>query len=157
MRTILFLSTIDKASSEQLAFNVEVCHFLRLAVVERSGHLVPKHWDFILCSLVSWLQASRLPRKSARPPKRLAFFLQTCQEGCGDEALAESLGYRSLLYQSSLLLFASTLTFNNPDKVASLPDSLPTEWREFFSAAAYQIIVPMFFTVAAGVQYPFAL
>ncbi|XP_065833496.1 E3 ubiquitin-protein ligase listerin-like [Oscarella lobularis] len=125
----LFETTIDKASSEQLAFNVEVCHFLRLAVVERSGHLVPKHWDFILCSLVSWLQ--------------------TCQEGCGDEALAESLGYRSLLYQSSLLLFASTLTFNNPDKVASLPDSLPTEWREFFSAAAYQIIVPMFFTVAA--------
>lgn len=53
---LLFSADLSEAGDSLMALNVNVMRLLSFVVPAGAGYLNGVHWDFILCSLASWIQ-----------------------------------------------------------------------------------------------------
>lgn len=57
--TCLCFSDLSKATAEQLNLTVEMMRFLSWLVTHRPTVLGGSQWDFLLCSMLAWLEVRR--------------------------------------------------------------------------------------------------
>ncbi|XP_038059128.1 E3 ubiquitin-protein ligase listerin-like [Patiria miniata] len=110
---------------DDVFINIKMMQLVRLAVERLPTALSDSTWDFILCSIVAWIQ--------------------TCSQSI-DHALPSTLLTAFLCATFDLLTSAVTL-LGSPAGHSSLPANLCTEWREFFSDKVFTLMLPLFVTI----------
>ena len=53
---LLFSVDLSEAGDSLMALNVNIMKLLSFVVTAGAGYLNGVHWDFVLCSLASWIQ-----------------------------------------------------------------------------------------------------
>ncbi|KAG8590866.1 hypothetical protein GDO81_006944 [Engystomops pustulosus] len=118
----LFSSNLSDAGLDIVGLNVEIIRFFSLFLNYSASALVSledTEWDFIMCSMLSWLEtACETPPLYHVPLVRL-FACVSCR-------LASDL---SAYFQSGAR--------------EKLPEKLTSEWNEFFSEGIYTLLLPM--------------
>lgn len=114
---------LEGASSEQLCLNIKMVQLVTCVVEKIPEDLESHDWDFILCSLVSWVQACSDNMASIKSSSILA---------------------STLCAATSDLLSSTSRLFGQSEGSVKLPSSLLTEWNEFFSDGAYSVFLPAF-------------
>ena len=54
----LYHSNLSEVSPEILAVNIEIIRFLSLFLKYCSSPLAESEWDFIMCSMLAWLEVN---------------------------------------------------------------------------------------------------
>ncbi|XP_041462561.1 E3 ubiquitin-protein ligase listerin-like [Lytechinus variegatus] len=114
---------LEGASSELLCLNIKMVQLVTCIVEKIPEELESHDWDFILCSLVAWVQA--------------------CSENTSNVQSSSVLA-ATLFAATSDLLSSTSRLFGHSDRSAKLPSGLLTEWSEFFSDGAYSVFLPAF-------------
>ncbi|XP_072022304.1 E3 ubiquitin-protein ligase listerin-like [Amphiura filiformis] len=118
----LFNCDLFEANVELIPVNTAIIRFLQQAIKKIPSSLASHHWDFVLCSLVSWIQS--------------------CTENIKD--LTSSIPVAALCCAvCDLLTLASNLLGNPSVNISNVPSNLATEWNEFFSEAAFTVLLPV--------------
>ncbi|XP_033118040.1 E3 ubiquitin-protein ligase listerin-like [Anneissia japonica] len=125
----LFSRKVEDVSSKVLFTNVEVLRFISLFVKSLPSS-VPEHaWDFILCSLVEWIQS--------------------VSESLAGRSYSLKLKVQVYSAEVSNLLhiISSLLGDEKAAKDAFISSNLILEWKEFFSTGTFSVILPLYFKV----------
>uniref|UniRef100_A0A6Q2YLB8 E3 ubiquitin-protein ligase listerin n=1 Tax=Esox lucius TaxID=8010 RepID=A0A6Q2YLB8_ESOLU len=118
----LFSSDLSKTSTTQLSLSVEMMRFLSWLVTHSSKIITGSHWDFLLCSMLAWLEL----RCSL---SLISVFPNFCL---------------SLLAHSPTSQTASDNVESPPPGVADLmPSELTAEWNDFFVEGIYSLMLPL--------------
>ncbi|XP_078698353.1 E3 ubiquitin-protein ligase listerin-like isoform X4 [Branchiostoma floridae x Branchiostoma belcheri] len=124
----LFNCHVGESPADQVTTNVEALRFLG-CLVERAGvNFTQDNWDFVLCSVVA--------------------FLQSCSESLGEDHVSFLTTAFSIESFNLLSTIADFLANHRGKKGKELPGNLFTEWNEFFSEGAYSVVLPMFMKLA---------
>ncbi|XP_022618453.1 E3 ubiquitin-protein ligase listerin [Seriola dumerili] len=118
----LFSSDLSKATAEQLNLAVEMMRFLSWLVARCPTVLGSSQWDFLLCSMLAWLETASENVSSLWNPWVQLFV-------CENAALIVKLNQ----------FFGSS----SPDVLQELPSELATEWTEFFVEGIYNLLLPL--------------
>ncbi|KAF7206545.1 E3 ubiquitin-protein ligase listerin isoform X2 [Nothobranchius furzeri] len=118
----LFSCDLSDATSEQLNLNVEMMRFLSWLVTHKSSILGGNQWDFLLCSMLAWLEAAGESVSSLWNPWVQLFV-------CENSALIVKLN--------------QFFTSSSPDVLEKLPSELAGEWRDFFIEGVYNLLLPL--------------
>ncbi|XP_074528876.1 E3 ubiquitin-protein ligase listerin [Halichoeres trimaculatus] len=118
----LFGSDLSKATPEQLNLTVEMMHFLSWLVSHCPTVLGGSQWDFLLCSMLAWLEVAGENVSHLWNPWVQLFV-------CENAALIVKLNH----------FFASS----SPDVLEKLPAELTGEWTEFFVEGIYNLLLPL--------------
>ncbi|XP_071800460.1 E3 ubiquitin-protein ligase listerin-like isoform X2 [Asterias amurensis] len=110
---------------DDVFLNIKMMQLMRLAIEKLPTALSEQHWDFLLCSIVAWIQTCSQSIKFAQPSPLVATFYCVTFD---------------------LLTSAATLLGNRSGSV-TLPSNLYTEWREFYSDGIFLLMLPMFVTI----------
>ncbi|XP_064613366.1 E3 ubiquitin-protein ligase listerin-like [Liolophura sinensis] len=124
----------SKENTATLTFNLEVVRTLACVVAIRPEALTDASWDYVLCSLIGWLQNVNENQEnlcSASFPVQ-----QLCIACCHLVAKV-----------------AECIQSNTPGHSSKLPANLCTEWEEFFSEGAYSILLPLFLKLTGAPLY----
>ncbi|MBN3302917.1 LTN1 ligase, partial [Amia calva] len=118
----IFSSDLKEASPSLLALNVEMIRFLSWLAGHSLASLKDTHWDFILCSMLSWLETASENTATYWNPWVQLFVCQTCK-----------------------LIVVLSEFFKAPpaDVVPSLPVNLMGEWEEFFTVGLHSLLLPL--------------
>lgn len=84
---MIFFSDLSKATTEQLNLTVEMMRLLSWLVTHRPTVLESSQWDFLLCSMLAWLEVKcllcffflLLSQKSFVPDVPINKFCKDCQ------------------------------------------------------------------------------
>ncbi|XP_044078917.1 E3 ubiquitin-protein ligase listerin [Siniperca chuatsi] len=117
-----FGSDLSKATAEQLNLTVEMMRFLSWLVAHRPTVLGGSQWDFLLCSMLAWLETASENVSSLWNPWVQLFV-------CENAALIVNLNQ----------FFTSSL----PDELEKLPAELAGEWTDFFVEGIYNLLLPL--------------
>uniref|UniRef100_A0A4W3I6R2 E3 ubiquitin-protein ligase listerin n=1 Tax=Callorhinchus milii TaxID=7868 RepID=A0A4W3I6R2_CALMI len=112
-----FDGTLENPKPNLLGINVEILRFLRLLIKYLPSSVTAEQWDFVMCSMLTWLQVITLESS----PLMLLFACQSC----------------GML--SDLSNMFQTLT---PEISKNVPSFLPSEWSDFFVEEAYSQLLP---------------
>ncbi|XP_066277345.1 E3 ubiquitin-protein ligase listerin-like isoform X3 [Branchiostoma lanceolatum] len=124
----LFNCHIGESPADQVTTNIEAMQFLG-SLVEKAGvNFTQENWDFVLCSLVA--------------------FLQSCSESLGEDDVSFLTTAFAMESFNLLSTVADFLASHRGKKGKELPGNLFTEWNEFFSEGAYSVVLPMFMKLA---------
>lgn len=116
-----------------IAFNREVAHLLADFVVLLPKELSSDEWDFVLCTLVS--------------------FMQTCHESSSSlPSNAKCQAFATIVFHLLSRVTACMQTVI-PASEAEFPSNLLSEWNEFFSEAAYSLLLPLFIHITGMCGY----
>ncbi|XP_042355123.1 E3 ubiquitin-protein ligase listerin [Plectropomus leopardus] len=118
----LFSSDLSKATAEQLNLAVEMMRFLSWLVTHCPTVLGSSQWDFLLCSMLAWLETASENVSSLWNPWVQLFV-------CEDTALIVKLN--------------QFFTSSSPDVLEKLPSELTGEWRDFFVEGIYNLLFPL--------------
>uniref|UniRef100_A0A673ANK0 E3 ubiquitin-protein ligase listerin n=1 Tax=Sphaeramia orbicularis TaxID=375764 RepID=A0A673ANK0_9TELE len=118
----LFSSDLSKTSAEQLNLTVEMMRFLSWLVAHCPSFLGGNQWDFVLCSVLAWLETASENVNSLWSPWVQLFV-------CENAALIVKLNQ----------FFASP----PPDVLDKLPSELADEWKDFFVDGIYNLLLPL--------------
>uniref|UniRef100_A0A8D3CP49 E3 ubiquitin-protein ligase listerin n=1 Tax=Scophthalmus maximus TaxID=52904 RepID=A0A8D3CP49_SCOMX len=118
----LFSSDLSKATTEQLNLTVEIMRFLSWLVAHCPMVLGSSQWDFLLCSMLAWLETASENVSSLWNPWVQLF-------ACEIAALIVKLNQ----------FFASS----SPDILETLPSQLAGEWKDFFVEGIYNLLLPL--------------
>ncbi|KAL4232926.1 listerin E3 ubiquitin protein ligase 1 [Mactra antiquata] len=119
----IYSRDIFEVSRDTVMFNAAVCNCVKSIVHTRSGQLLDKHWDFIMCSLVSWIQSIEESQVKGFDDPLLQFYM---------------VSVFNLLCEVSVCLRVKV------GKVpGNYPENLASEWLEFFSESVFSIVIPM--------------
>ncbi|XP_020778547.1 E3 ubiquitin-protein ligase listerin [Boleophthalmus pectinirostris] len=118
----LFHSEFSKVSSEELNLTVEMMRFLSWVVTHFPSVLKGSQWDFILCSMLAWLEAASENVTHLWNPWVQLFV-------CENAALIERLN--------------QFFTSPPPDIKKELPKELTSEWTDFFVDGLYSLLLPL--------------
>lgn len=118
----LFGSDLSKASSEQLNLIVEMMRFLSWLVTHHATVLGNSQWDFLLCSMLAWLEVGSENVSSLWNPWVQLFV-------CENAALITKVNQ----------FFVSS----PPDVLEKLPSELAGEWADFFVEGIYNLMLPL--------------
>uniref|UniRef100_A0AAX7TL64 E3 ubiquitin-protein ligase listerin n=1 Tax=Astatotilapia calliptera TaxID=8154 RepID=A0AAX7TL64_ASTCA len=119
----LFSCDLSKATSEQLNLSVEIMRFLSWLVTRCPAILGGSQWDFLLCSMLAWLETASENVGSLWNPWVQLFV-------CENAGLIVKLNE-----------FFTTLSSSNiADK---LPPELAGEWTDFFVEGIYNLLLPL--------------
>ncbi|KAM4544479.1 E3 ubiquitin-protein ligase listerin [Odontesthes bonariensis] len=118
----LFSCDLSEATSEQLNLNVEVMRFLSWLVSRCPAVLGGSQWDFLLCSMLAWLETASENVSSLWNPWVQLFV-------CENAALIVRLNR----------FFASS----SSDVLEKLPSELAGEWGDFFVEGVYNLLLPL--------------
>lgn len=127
----LFNSDLGKSSAAHLALPVEMMRFLSWLVRHSPTVLGSTHWDFLLCSMLAWLETARESSKAFWNPWVQQFVHANCE-----------------------LIVTLTEFFTAPpaDVAETLPTELITEWQEFFFEGVHNLLLPLL--VKIPVEFP---
>ncbi|KAM9348056.1 E3 ubiquitin-protein ligase listerin [Symphorus nematophorus] len=118
----LFGSDLSKATAEQLNLTVEMMRFLSWLVTHRPTLLGGSQWDFLLCSMLAWLEAASENVSSLWNPWVQLFV-------CENAALIVKLN--------------QFFTSSPSDVLEKLPSELAGEWTDFFVEGIYNLMLPL--------------
>ncbi|KAF3706549.1 E3 ubiquitin-protein ligase listerin [Channa argus] len=118
----LFSSDLSKATPEQLNLTVEMMRFLSWLVTHCPALLSTNQWDFLLCSMLAWLETASENVSSLWNPWVQLFV-------CENTALIVKLNE----------FFASS----SPELLENLPAELTGEWRDFFVEGISTLLLPL--------------
>uniref|UniRef100_A0A4W3IPY0 E3 ubiquitin-protein ligase listerin n=1 Tax=Callorhinchus milii TaxID=7868 RepID=A0A4W3IPY0_CALMI len=106
-----FDGTLENPKPNLLGINVEILRFLRLLIKYLPSSVTAEQWDFVMCSMLTWLQTVCETVTLESSPLMLLFACQSC----------------GML--SDLSNMFQTLT---PEISKNVPSFLPSEWSDFF-------------------------
>lgn len=118
----LFHSDFSQVTSENINFTVEMMRFLSWVVTYSPSILKDTQWDFILCSMLAWLEAASDNVSHLWNPWVQLFV-------CENAALIVKLNE----------FFTST----PPNVLEELPKELTHEWSDFFVEGLYSLLLPL--------------
>ncbi|KAE8287484.1 E3 ubiquitin-protein ligase listerin [Larimichthys crocea] len=118
----LFGSDLSKATSEQLNLTVEMIRFLSWLVTHHPTVLGGNQWDFLLCSMLAWLEAASENVSSLWNPWVQLFV-------CENATLIVKLN--------------QFFTSPSPEVLEKLPSELAAEWTDFFLEGIYNLLLPL--------------
>eukprot|EP00064_Thunnus_orientalis_P010735 superscaffoldBa00001484_g10762 len=118
----LFSSDLSQAVTEQLNLTVEMMRFLSWLVTHCPTVLGGSQWDFLLCSMLAWLETASENVSSLWNPWVQLFV-------CENTILIVELNE----------FFSSS----SPDVMEKLPSELAGEWRDFFVEGIYNLLLPL--------------
>uniref|UniRef100_A0A671VBZ2 E3 ubiquitin-protein ligase listerin n=1 Tax=Sparus aurata TaxID=8175 RepID=A0A671VBZ2_SPAAU len=107
---------------EQLNLTVEMVRFLSWLVTHRPTALGGSQWDFLLCSMLAWLEVASENVSSVWNPWVQLFV-------CENAALIVNLN--------------QFFTSSSPDVLEKLPSELVGEWADFFVEGIYNLLLPL--------------
>uniref|UniRef100_A0A4W3I5H6 E3 ubiquitin-protein ligase listerin n=1 Tax=Callorhinchus milii TaxID=7868 RepID=A0A4W3I5H6_CALMI len=116
-----FDGTLENPKPNLLGINVEILRFLRLLIKYLPSSVTAEQWDFVMCSMLTWLQTVCETVTLESSPLMLLFACQSC----------------GML--SDLSNMFQTLT---PEISKNVPSFLPSEWSDFFVEEAYSQLLP---------------
>nr|KAF6475095.1 listerin E3 ubiquitin protein ligase 1 [Rousettus aegyptiacus] len=122
----LFSCNLSEVSPEILGVNIEIIRFLSLFLKYCSSPLAENEWDFVVCSMLAWLETTSENYALYSVPLVQLFACVSCDLACELSAFFDS----------------TTL-----DAVGNLPVNLISEWKEFFSQGIHSLLLPLLVTV----------
>ncbi|KAE8621680.1 hypothetical protein XENTR_v10004921 [Xenopus tropicalis] len=126
----LFSSNVQDSSQSLIGLNVEMIRFLSILLkylASSVSSLVDVDWDFIMCSMLAWLESACESSAAYHIPLVRLFACASCD-------LATEISH----------YFESVAT----STTMSLPANLMSEWKEFFSEGIYSLMLPMLVRIA---------
>lgn len=120
----LFSCNLSEASPEVLGLNIEIMRFLSL-FLKHCAYPLPladSEWDFIMCSMLAWLETTSENQALYSVPLVQLFACVSFDLAC------------------DLCAFFDSIT---PDIVDNLPVNLISEWKEFFSKGIHSLLLPL--------------
>ncbi|GAB1300405.1 E3 ubiquitin-protein ligase listerin [Apodemus speciosus] len=118
----LFSCNLSEASPEVLGLNIEIMRFLSLFLKYCSYPLAESEWDFIMCSMLAWLETTSENQALYSVPLVQLFACVSFDLACDLSAFFDSI---------------------TPDTVDNLPVNLISEWKEFFSKGIHSLLLPL--------------
>ncbi|KAM4620161.1 E3 ubiquitin-protein ligase listerin [Polymixia lowei] len=118
----LFSSDLSKASAPQLILTVEMMRFLSWLVTHSPLILGGSQWDFLLCSMLAWLETATENVSGLWNPWVQLFVCEVA----------------TLIVK--LNQFFTSAPSGEPDK---LPPELTAEWTDFFVEGIYSLLLPL--------------
>nr|XP_026692800.1 E3 ubiquitin-protein ligase listerin [Ciona intestinalis] len=131
--SVFLFDTTLTDNIHQLLFNSVVAQFFECAVQCSPTNRTSEFWDFVQCSLVSWLESICLTFEVKNFENHNKFQHHLC--------LIHAVS--SLFLTLDNFLTAPT-TIEHP----TYPSSLTREWHEFFQPAAHSTLVPIFCAIS---------
>ena len=122
----LFDISLAKATKSHLHLNSAIAKFLKSVVDIYPCTITSENWDFIQCSLVSWIESFSATFKNTVP--------------LDNASLLDMLHSVCALMLSLEKFIISPIALSDP----ALPTSLTSEWNEFFKPAAHSSLLPVF-------------
>ncbi|XP_060054558.1 E3 ubiquitin-protein ligase listerin [Erinaceus europaeus] len=122
----LFSCNLSEVSPEILGVNIEIMRFLSLFLKYCSSPLAESEWDFIMCSMLAWLETTNENQELYSVPLVQLFACVSCDLACELSAFFDS---------------------TTADTIGSLPANLISEWKEFFSQGIHSLLLPLLVTV----------
>uniref|UniRef100_A0A6Q2XR12 E3 ubiquitin-protein ligase listerin n=1 Tax=Esox lucius TaxID=8010 RepID=A0A6Q2XR12_ESOLU len=118
----LFSSDLSKTSTTQLSLSVEMMRFLSWLVTHSSKIITGSHWDFLLCSMLAWLETASDNVECLWNPWVQLFVCECCE----------------------LIVRLNQFFTAPPPGVADLmPSELTAEWNDFFVEGIYSLMLPL--------------
>ncbi|XP_068931164.1 E3 ubiquitin-protein ligase listerin isoform X1 [Petaurus breviceps papuanus] len=114
----LFSCNLKEASPQLLGLNIEIIRLLSILLKYSSSLLVDGDWDFIMCSMLAWLETTSENHALYPVPLVQLFACVSCD-----------LAYTLSAYFSSIS--------------SNLPVNLISEWHEFFSEGIHSLLLPL--------------
>ncbi|XP_020851528.1 E3 ubiquitin-protein ligase listerin isoform X2 [Phascolarctos cinereus] len=114
----LFSCNLKEASPQLLGLNIEIIHLLSILLKYSSSLLVDGDWDFIMCSMLAWLETTSENHALYPVPLVQLFACVSCDLAC------------------TLSAYFSSINSN-------LPVNLISEWHEFFSEGIHSLLLPL--------------
>ncbi|XP_051006332.1 E3 ubiquitin-protein ligase listerin [Acomys russatus] len=121
----LFSCNLSEASPEVLGVNIEIMRFLSLFLKYCSYPLAESEWDFIMCSMLAWLETASENQALYSVPLVQLFACVSFDLACDLSAFFDSV---------------------TPDTIGNLPVNLVSEWKEFFSKGIHSLLLPLLVT-----------
>ncbi|XP_052088236.1 E3 ubiquitin-protein ligase listerin-like [Mytilus californianus] len=123
---LLYSSDIGQSRSDIIFANIEIMKFLQQTVSLVSIYLTDKEWDFIMCSVVSFVQS--IEESVERLPTSVEVQIFTCT--------------------TCRLLTTVARCLQTDVEKSIFPPNLVTEWNEFFSEGIFGALLPLFVKTA---------
>ncbi|TSK16143.1 E3 ubiquitin-protein ligase listerin [Bagarius yarrelli] len=129
----LFNSDLGKSSAAQLALPVEMMRFLSWLVTHSPTVLCNAHWDFLLCSMLAWLETASESSRAFWNPCVQQFVQANCK-----------------------LIVTLNEFFTAPPAgvVEQLPPDLRSEWQEFFMEGIHNLLLPLLIKIPVEFSEP---
>ncbi|XP_045140592.1 E3 ubiquitin-protein ligase listerin [Echinops telfairi] len=122
----LFSCNLSEANPETLGINIEMIRFLSLFLKYWTSPLADNEWDFIMCSMLAWLETASKNRALYFDPLVQLFAYVSCGLACDLSVYFDS---------------------KNLSTIGKLPENLINEWKEFFSQGIHNLLLPLLMTV----------
>lgn len=129
----LFSSDLSNVAAEQLNLTIEMMRFLSWLVTHCPAVLGGNQWDFLLCSMLAWLETASENVSSLWNPWVQLFV-------CENAALIVRL---SRFFMSP-----------PPDALEKLPSELTAEWTDFFVQGIYSLLLPLLVNITDAFPEP---
>ncbi|EOA98713.1 Zinc finger protein 294, partial [Anas platyrhynchos] len=118
----LFSCNLKETSAQLLGFNIEMIRYLPLLLKYSTAPLADNEWDFIMCSMLAWLETTCENHSLYHIPLVQIFACVSCD-------LASAL---SAYFEAAA-----------PETTENLPVNLISEWKEFFSEGIHNLLLPL--------------
>uniref|UniRef100_A0A667XXH2 E3 ubiquitin-protein ligase listerin n=1 Tax=Myripristis murdjan TaxID=586833 RepID=A0A667XXH2_9TELE len=132
----LFSSNLSKVSAAQLMLTVEMMRFLSWLVTNSPTVLSSGQWDFLLCSMLAWLETASENVSNLWNPWVQLFV-------CENTALIVKLNQFFTSPSSAVL--------------EKLPPELSGEWTDFFIEGIYSLLLPLPIKITDDPLFPLAV
>lgn len=128
----LFATNVTSMKWEDVVFPCSLVRLVTVLIKSHAVHLQPSHWDFVLCSLSSWVQSLEESRKTINKETVAGTFTSAVSRciGCVGHFMEE--------------------LASNPTTKKAYPPKLLEDWKEFFSPSVYSSLIPIFVEVAVS-------
>lgn len=128
----LFSSCLKQASPQHQGLNIEIICALSLLIKHSPSPLADEEWDFILCSMLAWLETVSENSDLYHIPLVQRFASTSCN------------------LASSLSVYFRDLA---PASAETLPANLLSEWQLFFSEGIHSLLLPLMVKMAGECKY----
>uniref|UniRef100_A0A8C3LMT7 E3 ubiquitin-protein ligase listerin n=1 Tax=Chrysolophus pictus TaxID=9089 RepID=A0A8C3LMT7_CHRPC len=124
--SFLFSCNLKETSAQLLGFNIEMIRYLPLLLRYSTAPLADNEWDFIMCSMLAWLETTSENHSLYHVPLVQIFACVSCDLASALNAYFEPAA---------------------PKTTENLPVNLVSEWKEFFSEGIHNLLLPLFVKV----------
>ncbi|XP_042644321.1 E3 ubiquitin-protein ligase listerin [Tyto alba] len=129
--SFLFSCNLEETSAQLLGFNIEMIRYLPLLLKYSTDPLADNEWDFIMCSMLAWLETTSENRSLYHIPLVQIFACVSCD------------------LASALSAYFETAA---PETTEKLPVNLISEWKEFFSEGIHNLLLPLLVKVTGEMK-----
>ncbi|KAM8821516.1 E3 ubiquitin-protein ligase listerin [Eudromia elegans] len=120
--SFLFSCNLKEKSAQLLGLNIEIIRFVPVLLKCMTTPLTDNEWDFIMCSMLAWLETTSENHSLYHIPLVQIFACASCD-------LASAL---SAYFEAA-----------PPETIANLPVNLISEWKDFFSEGIHNLLLPL--------------